>query len=105
MQMPVAKIHVLEGQYDKARLGKVSTAVQNGLMSALGIPPDDFFQIIHILPRSQFLHTLSFLGLKYSDDPDYLGGHFHLRPSQRDATGIVEGLERRRSRGCRNLSG
>jgi len=34
MQMPVAKIHVLEGQYDKARLGKVSTAVQNGLMSA-----------------------------------------------------------------------
>src|SRR5207245_227427 len=68
MQMPVAKIHVLEGQYDKARLGKVSTAVQNGLMSALGIPPDDFFQIIHILPRSQFLHTLSFLGLKYSDD-------------------------------------
>ena len=40
--MPVAKIHVLEGQYDKTRLGKVSTAVQNGLMSALGIPPDDF---------------------------------------------------------------
>jgi hypothetical protein len=68
MQMPVAKIHVPEGQYDKARLGKVSTAVQNGLMSALGIPPDDFFQIIHILPRSQFLHTPSFLGLKYSDD-------------------------------------
>jgi hypothetical protein len=37
-------------------------------MSALGIPPDDFFQIIHILPRSQFLHTPSFLGLRYSDD-------------------------------------
>ena len=66
--MPVAKIHVLEGQYDKTRLGKVSTAVQSGLMSALGIPPDDFFQIIHILPRSQFLHTPLFLGLKYSDD-------------------------------------
>ena len=32
------------------------------------LPPDDFFQIIHILPRSQFLHTPSFLGLKYSDD-------------------------------------
>jgi len=50
--MPIAKIHVLE-QYDEARLGKVSTAVQNGLMSALGIPPDDFFQIIHILPRAK----------------------------------------------------
>jgi hypothetical protein len=65
--MPVAKIHVLEGQYDETRLGKVSRAVQNGLISALGIPPEDFFQIIHILPRSQFLHTPSFLGLKYSD--------------------------------------
>src|SRR6478672_11079022 len=66
--MPVAKIHVLEGQYNEARLGKVSGAVQSGLISALGIPPEDFFQIIHLLPRSQFLHTPSFLGLNYSDD-------------------------------------
>src|ERR1700736_4425960 len=65
--MPVAKIHVLEGQYDEGRLGKVSRAVQDALMSALGVPPDDFFQIIHILPRSQFRHTPSFLGLEYSD--------------------------------------
>ncbi len=66
--MPVAKIHVLEGQYDEARLGKVSSAVQQGLISALDIPPEDFFQIVHILPRNQFLHTRSFLGLNYSDD-------------------------------------
>jgi hypothetical protein len=66
--MPVAKIHVLEGRYDEARLRKVSSAVQNGLISALGIPPEDFFQIIHVLPRGRFLHTPSFLGLDYSDD-------------------------------------
>ena len=66
--MPLAKIHVLQGQYDEARLGRVSSAVQNGLISALGIPPEDFFQVIHILPRSQFLHTPSFLGLNYSAD-------------------------------------
>jgi hypothetical protein len=66
--MPIAKIHVLDGQYDEARLGRVSRAVQNALMSALGIPPDDFFQIIHILPPNQYLHTPSFLDLKYSDD-------------------------------------
>ena len=66
--MPVAKIHVLEGRYDEARLGKMSKAVQDALMSALGVPPDDFFQIIHILKRTQFRHTPSFLGLKYSDD-------------------------------------
>jgi hypothetical protein len=40
--------------------------VQNGLISALGIPPEDFLQIIHVLPRG--LHTPSFLGLKCSDD-------------------------------------
>jgi hypothetical protein len=66
--MPLAKIYVLEGQYDETRLDKVSSAVQNALISALGIPPEDFFQIIHILPKSQFRHTPSFLGLNYSDD-------------------------------------
>jgi hypothetical protein len=66
--MPVAKIHVLEGRYDDARLVRVSNAVQEGLISALEIPPDDFFQIIHVLPPTQFRHTGSFLGLEYSDD-------------------------------------
>ena len=66
--MPLAKIHVLEGRYDERRLGNVSKAVQEALISALRIPPEDFFQIIHVLPRDRFLHTASFLGLKYSDD-------------------------------------
>jgi hypothetical protein len=66
--MPLAKIHVLEGQYDEPRLGKLSQAVQQSLISVLKIPPDDFFQIIHELPRKRFLHTPAFLGLKYSDD-------------------------------------
>ena len=66
--MPVAKIHICEGKYDEDRLGKVSRAVQDALMSAFGVPPEDFFQIIHMLPRNQFLHTPSFLDLKYSDD-------------------------------------
>src|SRR5262249_27386993 len=66
--MPVAKIHVLEERYNEARLRKVSDAVQNGLISTLGIPPEDFFQIIHVLPGGRFLHTPSFLGLNYLDD-------------------------------------
>lgn len=65
--MPVAKIHVLEGQYDEHRLTNVSKAVQDALMTILKIPADDFFQIIHVLPRNRFLHTSSFLGMKYSD--------------------------------------
>jgi hypothetical protein len=66
--MPLAKVHVLDGQYDEVRLGKVSEAIQGALVEVLGVPPDDFFQIIHVLPRNRFLHTPSFLGMKYSDD-------------------------------------
>ena len=66
--MPVAKIHVLEDQYSEARLDKVSNAIQEALVGALGIPPEDFFQLIHVLPRNQFRHTPAFLGLTYSAD-------------------------------------
>lgn len=65
--MPVAKIHVLEGQYNEGRLNKVSQAIQDALMSELGVPAEDFFQVFHILPRRQYRHTPSFLGLNYSD--------------------------------------
>ena len=66
--MPLAKIHVLEGRYDERRLGTVSKAVQEALIRVLKIPSDDFFQIIHVLPRNRFLHTPSFVGMQYSDD-------------------------------------
>lgn len=66
--MPLAKIHVHEGRYDEARLEGLSAAIQGALVNTLGIPEDDFFQIIYQLPPDQFLHTRSFLGMKYSDD-------------------------------------
>ncbi|HEX9489900.1 MAG TPA: tautomerase family protein [Stellaceae bacterium] len=66
--MPLAKVHALEGQYDEARLARVSQAIQNALIDVLGVPPDDFFQIHHVLPRNRYLHTPAFLGQKYSDD-------------------------------------
>jgi hypothetical protein len=61
---PRAKIHVLEGQYDGERMDGISVAIQEALVSVLNVPPDDFFQIIHVLPRSRFRHTPSFLGLE-----------------------------------------
>lgn len=33
--MPLAKIHVVEGRYDEARVGKVSSVVQAALMNTL----------------------------------------------------------------------
>ena len=56
--MPIATIHVLEGRYDERRLGHVSKAVQDALISVLKVPSDDFFQVIHVLPRNRFRHSL-----------------------------------------------
>ena len=66
--MPFAKIYVLEGRYDEARLEGVSNAIQQTLRTELGMAPDELFHIIHLLPPAQFRHTGSFLGLNYSDD-------------------------------------
>jgi len=66
--MPLAKIHVVKGRYDEARIAKVSGAVQAALMNTLRIPPEDFYQLIFELPKTRFLHTPSFVGLHYSDD-------------------------------------
>lgn len=66
--MPLAKIHVAEGRYDEARLKAVSAAVQEALMQVLKLPPEDFFQLIDVFPRSRFLHTPAFVGATYSDD-------------------------------------
>ena len=66
--MPLARVHVLEGQYDNTRLGKMSEAIQNALIEVLGVLPDDFFQIHHVLPRDRYRHTPALLGQEYSDD-------------------------------------
>ena len=66
--MPLAKIYVNEGQYDEARLTKISEAVQAALRSTLSVPPDDFFQLIFEMPRNRYLHTASFVGMQYTDD-------------------------------------
>jgi hypothetical protein len=66
--MPLAKVHVLEGQYDTPRLEKMSEAIQSALIEVLDVPTDDFFQIHHVLPRDRYRHTPSFLGQKYSDE-------------------------------------
>jgi phenylpyruvate tautomerase PptA (4-oxalocrotonate tautomerase family) len=66
--MPLAKIHVVEGRYDEARITKVSGAVQAALMNILRVPPEDFYQLIFEFPKKRFLHTPSFVGLHYTDD-------------------------------------
>jgi hypothetical protein len=93
--VPVTKIHVLEGQYDESCLEKISRAVQSALVSALGVPSDDFFQVIHVLPRGRFLHTSSFLNLKYSDGLILLEITFISGRSKEARLGLLKALNDR----------
>ena len=36
--------------------------------SGIGVPSDDFYQLIFELPKKRFLHTPSFVGMQYTDD-------------------------------------
>jgi phenylpyruvate tautomerase PptA (4-oxalocrotonate tautomerase family) len=65
--MPISTIHVPEGRYDERRLHKVSAAVQDAAITVLKVTSDHVFLIVHELPRKRFLHTPSYLGMKYSD--------------------------------------
>jgi hypothetical protein len=40
--VPIATIHVLEGRYDERRIGHVSRAVQDALISVLKIPAKNY---------------------------------------------------------------
>jgi phenylpyruvate tautomerase PptA (4-oxalocrotonate tautomerase family) len=66
--MPLAKIHIVEGRYDEARIAKMSGAIQAALMNTLRVPPEDFYQLIFEFPKQRFLHTPSFVGMHYTDD-------------------------------------
>jgi phenylpyruvate tautomerase PptA (4-oxalocrotonate tautomerase family) len=66
--MPLAKIHVVKGRYDQARMAKVSGAIQAALINTLRVPPEDFYQLIFELPNNRLLHTPSFVGMNYTDD-------------------------------------
>jgi hypothetical protein len=66
--MPLAKIYIKEGQFDEARIAKVSGAIQAALMNTFGVPPEDFYQLIFELPKNRLLHTPSFVGMHYTDD-------------------------------------
>src|SRR2546427_10221671 len=50
IEMPLAQIHRLEGQYDEVRLRRVWSPGQNRLLGDLGVSPGDFFHLILALP-------------------------------------------------------
>ena len=93
--MPIAKIHVLKGRYDSARLDKVSQAVQAALINTLGIPPEDFYQLIFEFPREHFRHTPAFVGMHYTDDLILLDVTFIEGRSKEKRLSLLKDLNQR----------
>jgi phenylpyruvate tautomerase PptA (4-oxalocrotonate tautomerase family) len=93
--MPLAKIHVLEGRYDEARIAKVSGAVQSALMSTLRVPPEDFYQLIFEMPRNRLLHTPSFVGMHYTDDLIVLDVTFIQGRSKETRLALLKDINKR----------
>jgi hypothetical protein len=96
--MPFAKIHVIEGRYDEARLDRVSNAIQQTLRAELGTSPDELFHIIHLLqPAHAVLPRTELLGRS-----DLVGAYAHHRPPcEGQAARPFEGIERQNCR-CRS---
>jgi len=89
IEMPLAKIHVLE--VNTTRLDSAGCrAPSRTAHQRLGYSPEDFFQIIHVLPRVDSFHTPSFLGLSYSDNLIVLEITFNLRPPQGEKTRLLK---------------
>jgi hypothetical protein len=93
--MPVAKIHIHEGRYDEARLSSLGEAVQAALEEVLKVPPEDYYRVFHILPPARFVHTPSFLGLKYSDDLILLELTFIAGRPKETRLALLQALNRR----------
>ncbi len=100
--MPLAKIHVLKGRYDEARIAKVSGAVQAALMNTLRVPAEDFYQLIFELPKNRFLHTPSFVGIQYTDDLMIL--EISFIQGEGDTACTVEGHQHARRGGCQRVA-
>ncbi len=66
--MPLINVHLQKGVFEESRIDKISGAIQGALMEVLKIPADDFFQVIHELPKNRYRHTQSFVGMSYTDE-------------------------------------
>ena len=65
--MPLVRIDLREGKsaaYRKA----LGDGVHRALIEALGIPPDDHFQVITEHPPEGIIHDPQYLGVRYSGD-------------------------------------
>jgi phenylpyruvate tautomerase PptA (4-oxalocrotonate tautomerase family) len=89
--MPLVRISPLKGK-SKEHIRAVADGVQQALIDAYGIPPEDRFQLIDQHEPEEFVYDANYLGIRRTDDVAGCGS-----PSTRAAPSC---RSERRSRGA-----
>jgi phenylpyruvate tautomerase PptA (4-oxalocrotonate tautomerase family) len=64
--MPLVKVSLLKGRSAQEK-DSIASSIQAALVSTLGVPDDDRYQLFNEYDRESFRHTSGYLGLTYSD--------------------------------------
>jgi len=65
--MPLVRIDIIEGRSD-SDIAAISDAVHQALVSVVGVPERDRFQIITTHPRGRVIYNPGYLGIDRTDD-------------------------------------
>ena len=64
--MPLVKVNLLEGR-SIAEKDAIAAAIQSALVTSIGVPDADRYQLFNEFDAESFRHTNGYLGLDYSD--------------------------------------
>ena len=64
--MPLVKVNLLKGRSAEEK-DSIAASIQSALVSALGVPDADRYQLFNEYDRESFRHTSGFLGMTYTD--------------------------------------
>ena len=65
--MPLVRIDIIEGRSD-SDIAAISDAVHQALVSVVGVPERDRFQIVTTHPRGRVIYNPGYLGIDRTDD-------------------------------------
>ena len=64
--MPLVKVSLLKGRSTEEK-DSVAASIQTALVSTLGVPEEDRYQLFNEYDGESFRHTSGYLGLTYTD--------------------------------------
>ena len=64
--MPLVKVNLLKGRSTEEK-DSIAASIQTALVSTLGVPEEDRYQLFNEYDAESFRHTSGYLGLTYTD--------------------------------------